>query len=109
MKNLIYVVTALCFITHVNAQIPKLFKKRKAPEKVEAPKPKKEDKNGIKPYDKVITEKAVSDAGLFDVHKVNDDYFYEIPDSLFGKEMLPRGFESDLKKIFKSSSFNIRE
>ncbi|CAI8161494.1 MAG: Uncharacterised protein [Bacteroidota bacterium] len=88
MKNLIYVVTALCFITHVNAQIPKLFKKRKAPEKVEAPKPKKEDKNGIKPYDKVITEKAVSDAGLFDVHKVNDDYFYEIPDSLFGKEML---------------------
>ena len=57
MKNLIYVVTALCFITHVNAQIPKLFKKRKAPEKVEAPKPKKEDKNGIKPYDKVITEK----------------------------------------------------
>ena len=88
MKNLIYAVTALCFITHVNAQIPKLFKKRKAPEKVEAPKPKKEDKNGIKPYDKVITEKAVSDAGLFDVHKVNDDYFYEIPDSLFGKEML---------------------
>lgn len=88
MKNLIYAVTALCFITHVNAQIPKLFKKRKAPEKVEAPKPKKEDKNGIKPYDKVITEKAVSDAGLFDVHKVDDDYFYEIPDSLFGKEML---------------------
>ena len=88
MKNLIYAVTALCFITQVNAQIPKLFKKRKAPEKVEAPKPKKEDKNGIKPYDKVITEKAVSDAGLFDVHKVNDDYFYEIPDSLFGKEML---------------------
>ena len=49
---------------------------------------KKKDKNAIKPYDEVITEKAVSDIGLFYVHKVDEDYFYEIPDSLFGKEML---------------------
>ena len=88
MKNLIRFLFVLCFVTHVNAQIPKLFKKKKAPEKVEAPKPKKKDKNAIKPYDEVITEKAVSDTGLFDVHKVDEDYFYEIPDSLFGKEML---------------------
>ena len=88
MKNLIRFLFVLCFVTHVNAQIPKLFKKKKAPEKVEAPKPKKKDKNAIKPYDEVITEKAVSDTGLFDVHKVDEDYFFEIPDSLFGKEML---------------------
>ena len=88
MKNLTRFLFVLCFVSHVNAQIPKLFKKKKAPEKVEAPKPKKKDKNAIKPYDEVITEKAVSDIGLFDVHKVDEDYFFEIPDSLFGKEML---------------------
>ena len=47
MKNLIRFLFVLCFVTNVNAQIPKLFKKKKAPEKVEAPKPKKKDKNAI--------------------------------------------------------------
>ena len=88
MKKLIQFLFVFCLITQTNAQIPKLFKKKKAPEKVEAPKPKEENKNGMKPYEKVITKKAISDAGLFDVHKVDEDYFYEIPDSLFGKEML---------------------
>ncbi len=46
------------------------------------------DKNGIKPYDKVITKEAKSDKGLFTVHKVDDNYFYEIPDSLINREML---------------------
>ncbi|CAM4317777.1 zinc-dependent metalloprotease [Gillisia limnaea] len=46
------------------------------------------DKNGIKPYDKVITKEAKSDEGLFTVHKVDDNYFYEIPDSLINREML---------------------
>ena len=45
-------------------------------------------KNGIKPYAKVITDKAKSDDGLFTVHQVEDDYFFEIPDSLFNREML---------------------
>ena len=46
------------------------------------------DKNGIKAYDKVITKKAKSDSGLFTVHQIDDDYYYEIPDSLFNREML---------------------
>lgn len=45
-------------------------------------------KDAIKPYKEVITGKAKSDAGLFTVHKVDDKYYYEIPDSLFGREML---------------------
>lgn len=44
--------------------------------------------NGPKPYKEVITSKAVSDAGLFSVHKVDDKYFFEIPDSLFNREIL---------------------
>ena len=44
--------------------------------------------SGLKPYKEVITPKAMSDAGLFWVHKVDDKYFFEIPDSLFGREIL---------------------
>ena len=46
------------------------------------------DKESIKPYDKVITKEAKTDTGLFAVHTVKDDYFFEIPDSLFNREML---------------------
>jgi len=49
---------------------------------------KEKSKNGIKPYGKIITKKAKSDEGLFTVHKVDEDYFFEIPDSLFNREML---------------------
>lgn len=48
----------------------------------------KKNGNGVKPYDKVITKDAKSDPGLFTVHRVEDKYFYEIPDSLFNREML---------------------
>ncbi|WP_292891638.1 zinc-dependent metalloprotease [Nonlabens sp.] len=48
-------------------------------------KPKKGD---IQPYSKVITKEAKSDEGLFTVHHVEDKWFYEIPDSLFNREML---------------------
>lgn len=51
-------------------------------------KPESKDKNGIKAYDKVITKNAKSDKGLFTVHKIEDSYFYEIPDSLLNREML---------------------
>lgn len=43
---------------------------------------------GPKPYKEVITSKAISDGGLFWVHKVEDKYFFEIPDSLFNREIL---------------------
>jgi hypothetical protein len=49
------------------------------------PKPKKGD---IQPYADVITKEAQSDEGLFTVHKIDDSFFYEIPDILFEKEML---------------------
>lgn len=45
-------------------------------------------RQGPKPYKEVITGKAVSKTGLFTVHKVEDKYYFEIPDSLFGREIL---------------------
>ncbi|MBL7744047.1 MAG: zinc-dependent metalloprotease [Chitinophagaceae bacterium] len=43
---------------------------------------------GPRPYKEVITNKTISDAGLFLVHKVEDKYYFEIPDSLLGREIL---------------------
>jgi hypothetical protein len=48
----------------------------------------KESDNGMKPYSEVITDEAETDTGLFDVHKIDKDYYYEIPDSLLSREML---------------------
>jgi hypothetical protein len=52
------------------------------------PSGKKPGKNDPKPYDKVITKDAISDEGLFTVHTLDDKFYYEIPDSLFDREML---------------------
>ena len=41
-----------------------------------------------KPYKEVITEHAVSHAGLFTVHRVADKWYFEIPDSIFGRDIL---------------------
>ena len=45
-------------------------------------------KTSPKPYQDVITEKAVTQHGLFTVHKVEDKWYFEIPDSLFNREIL---------------------
>ncbi|TXD85603.1 zinc-dependent metalloprotease [Subsaximicrobium wynnwilliamsii] len=57
-------------------------------EKSKSDSEKKAGKDDPKPYDKVITKEAISDSGLFTVHKLDEKYFYEIPDSLFDREML---------------------
>lgn len=49
---------------------------------------KPDSKNGIKPYSEVITSEAKSKEGLFVVHELDNKYFYEIPDTLLGREML---------------------
>jgi hypothetical protein len=41
-----------------------------------------------KPYSQVITSSAVTEEGLFDVHRVGGKLYYEIPADQFGKEML---------------------
>ncbi|WP_066830858.1 zinc-dependent metalloprotease [Rufibacter ruber] len=41
-----------------------------------------------KPYTEVITDKAQSKAGFFKTHKVEDKYFFELADSVLGREIL---------------------
>ncbi|WP_435654454.1 zinc-dependent metalloprotease [Cellulophaga baltica] len=84
MKRALLVLALVgCFST-TEAQIFKK-KKNKSEQKSDQGKPKK---GGIEAYEKVITKEAKTDKGLFDVHEVNSKFFYEIPDSLFNKEML---------------------
>ena len=45
-------------------------------------------KPGPKPYKDVITAKAKTTKGLFTVHKIEDKYFFELPENLFGKEIM---------------------
>lgn len=45
-------------------------------------------KSGPKPYKDVITEKAITRKGLFTVHKVEDKWYFEIADSLLGRDIL---------------------
>ena len=41
-----------------------------------------------KTYSEIITENAVTDSGIFDVHKIDDKYYFEINDSLIGRDMM---------------------
>ena len=41
-----------------------------------------------KPYKEVITSKAISKSGLFTVHHVEDKWYFEIPDSIMGREFM---------------------
>ena len=66
-----------CFLISLNLSA------QKPSAKDESKKPKKE-----KTYKDIITKDAITDKGLFDIHKVKEKYFYEINDSLLGREML---------------------
>ncbi|MEO5826805.1 MAG: zinc-dependent metalloprotease [Gemmatimonadales bacterium] len=54
---------------------------------------------GPKPYKDVITSKAVTRAGVFNTHRLDDKLFFEIPRAEFGGEMMmiARAVESTLQ------------
>ncbi|HEX5025619.1 MAG TPA: zinc-dependent metalloprotease, partial [Agriterribacter sp.] len=50
--------------------------------------PSSKPKTGPQSYKDVITDSAKTDKGLFAVHKVGNKYFFEIADSLMGRDIL---------------------
>src|SRR6476659_8488723 len=44
--------------------------------------------SGHRPYSEVITSKAKTSKGLLTIHRLDDKYFFEIPDSLLNREIL---------------------
>ncbi|TDE50127.1 zinc-dependent metalloprotease [Flavobacterium sp. GT3P67] len=91
-KKLTLIITCLlfCFAQGTFAQSKKKKRADKnASAKVEAKAPESKDgKKEPKPYKKVIDSTAVTQKGLIDIHKINDKYLFEIPDSLLGSEIM---------------------
>ena len=88
IKNFLTRFLLVCIILGGIQSLEAQRSKRKSSKKTPPPTKPAPKKGGIQPYDKVITKKATTDKGLFDVHTDGEKFFYEIPDSLFGREML---------------------
>jgi hypothetical protein len=75
----------VCSEIHADFLFFKSKKKKDAKKEVTVEKPAIK---GPKPYGQVITNKAKTTKGLFKVHKVDNAYFFEIPDSILGRDLL---------------------
>jgi hypothetical protein len=53
-----------------------------------AQQPGRGGRGGPRPYDQVITARAQSERGVIVVHKVDDRYFFEIPNDMLGRDFL---------------------
>ena len=82
--KLLLVAFVFGFSTETAAQFWKK-KKKETPKTAAKPKPKK---GSIQPYNKVVTKEHKTDEGMFKVHTKDDNYLFEIPDSLLRREML---------------------
>lgn len=43
---------------------------------------------GVRPYREIITDKAITKNGFFKVHKVDDKYYFEIPNDMLWRDIL---------------------
>ena len=82
--KLLFPCLILLFAWQLNAQDSEKSENIKAEKSSEEKNKDTKEKN----YQDIVTDEAITDKGLFDVHQVDDKYYYEIPDSLFGREML---------------------
>jgi len=86
MKKIL-IFTSLCVVLTIssNAQRPDNAQR---PTDTAGVKKEMPPKAGPKAFGEVITKKAVSQKGVFSVHFLDDKYYFEIPDSLLGRELL---------------------
>ena len=82
--KLLFPCLILLFVGQLNAQ----DSEKSENNKTEKSSKEKNKDTKEKKYEDIVTDDAITDKGLFDVHQVDDKYYYEIPDSLFGREML---------------------
>lgn len=83
-----FIFTAIALTSLVPLENQAQSKKEKDKNAVVVPAPEKKPETTIKEYSKVITKDAITDEGLFTVHKVDKKYFFEIPNKLLDKDML---------------------
>lgn len=85
LQKALFLIAAGCITLAASAQ-----DKKSAPPAGAAPPamPPAPPKPGPKPYKEVVTDKAVSRKGLFNVHKVDDKWLLEIGDSILNRDVL---------------------
>ena len=88
MKKIFLFLVLFTFVhpLELNAQSGRIKRKKKAKKEIKVATPKKKVK--AKAYTDFVTPKTKTDEGLFNVHKNDNKFLYEIPKSYFGKEMI---------------------
>ncbi|MDB4010479.1 zinc-dependent metalloprotease [Polaribacter sp.] len=86
MKKIFLLLVLFTFVhpIELNAQSGRIKRKKKAKKEIKVTKPKKK----VKAYTDFVTPKTKTDKGLFNVHKNDNKFLYELPKSYFGKEMI---------------------
>ena len=92
-KFSLFLTIVFCLNMSAEAQYDFLFFKKKKKPETKAAVPPTGDKapdlsKGPKPYLAVITKKAKTTNGFFKVHKLDNKFYFEIPDSLLGRDLL---------------------
>ncbi len=94
MKKLYILLLAGCMVLPASGNsdgIKSIFKKKVKKEVVAekpAPKPVAPPAKGPRPFNQVITAKAISSAGFINVHQVDQSYYFELPDSVLNADLL---------------------
>ncbi|WP_264522987.1 zinc-dependent metalloprotease [Flavobacterium sp. N502536] len=88
MKKFFISTTIAAFMLFPVSQFAQSNKKKSKKDDPAAAAPEKKPESAIKDYSKVITKDAVTDDGLFKVHKVDKKYYFEIPNKYLNKDML---------------------
>ncbi|WP_374175152.1 zinc-dependent metalloprotease [Flavobacterium tructae] len=88
MKKFLILTTIAAFVLFPTSQFAQSNKKKSKKDESAAAPPEKKPESAIKDYSKVITKDAISDDGLFKVHKVDKKYYFEIPNKYLNKDML---------------------
>jgi len=78
-------VVAMVFTITTTTLAQKKKSKKQNTEKAESESKKKD---GLKPYDEVITKEAITDVGLITSHLIDDNHYFEISKDLLEKEIL---------------------
>jgi hypothetical protein len=86
MKKILLLAMILCIAIPTSVDAQRRKKKKKNSKETVAPKPKPKKKTPK--YSDFVNKTSKTDKGLFDVHETKDKFYYEIPDTLLGKEML---------------------
>ncbi|HSI72211.1 MAG TPA: DUF5117 domain-containing protein, partial [Fimbriimonas sp.] len=102
MRTRLFALAALLPLSVIAwTQTPPPVEKKEEPKK-EQPAEPKEEEGALKKYSEIVTKKAVSQSGLFKVHRIDDKVLFEIPESMLGRQLL---LQAELAELPPNTSY----